>query len=124
MKSWIARALVLGMLASLLMVGPSASGAAVKIKAKGTAGNYDFAPTFPHVAKGRKVKWVNTTSVFHNLTFYDGRWDGKRFDLPGNGSFAKKPRKNGEYFYRCTIHSTFSSGNCNGMCGAFHVSKD
>jgi plastocyanin len=125
MKSWMVRVLVAGVLASLLAVGGPAAGGSVKIKAKGTPGNFSFSPTFPHVEKGSKVVWKNTTPYLHRLAFYKGKWEGKSFDLPANGSFSKKPKRTGQYFYRCSIpgHSTLTGDNCSGMCGAFHVAK-
>lgn len=125
MKSWIVKILVAGVLASLLALGSPAVGAAVKIKAKGSPGSFSFSPSYPHVQKGSKVAWKNTTSYTHQLTFYKGKWEGKSFTLPANGSFSKKPKKTGKYFYRCTIpgHSSLSGDDCNGMCGAFHVAN-
>ena len=117
------KVLVAGVLASLLALGSPAVGAAVKIKAKGSPGNFKFDPEYPHVEKGSKVAWKNATSYAHRLAFYKGRWAGKSFDLPANGSFSKKPKKGGKYFYRCSFHSSLSGDNCNGMCGAFHVQK-
>lgn len=117
------KVLVAGMLASLLALGSPAVGAAVTIKAKGSPGNFSFSPRFPHVQKGSKVAWKNITPYQHQLSFYKGKWAGKSFTLPANGSFSKKPRKTGKYFYRCGVpgHSSLAGDNCTGMCGAFQV---
>lgn len=126
MKPWMVKVLVacvVASLASLLAFGGAAMGAATTIKAKGSPGNYSWDPKSPHVPKGNKVRWKNTTSTSHRMSFYRKRWKGKTFSLPANGTFTKKPRRRGTYIYRCTIpgHSTLSNGNCSGMCGRFHV---
>lgn len=114
-------AVIAAVVAGLLLVPAVATSRPVVIKAK--SGPLRFTPNFPHVVKGQKVKWKNTTSSSHTLSFYKGRWSGKTFSLPANGSFAKKPKRRGTYYYRCSVpgHSTLVDDNCNGMCGKFHV---
>ena len=125
MRSWVAKVLIAGVLASLLAFGGTAMGAVVTIKAKGSAGNFSWSPNFPHVEKGNQVRWKNTTSTAHRMSFYKGKWEGKTFQLPANGTFTKKPKRLGTYYYRCSIpgHSTLSGDNCSGMCGRFHVAN-
>ena len=125
MRSWMVKVLVAGVLASLLALGSPAVGAAVRIKAQGSPGNFSFSPSYPHVQKGSKVAWKNATPYRHQLSFYKGDWEGKSFKLPANGNFSKLPKTTGKYFYRCSRpgHSSLAGDNCTGMCGAFHVAN-
>ena len=106
-------------LATGLAFAPAALGATERVK---TTNNNRWNPDFEHVARGTRVVWKNPASRnrTHNVKAYGNNWNKFEILSPGE-STRKRFRQNGTYKYRCTIHSTLNSGNCNGMCGIIHV---
>lgn len=77
-------------------------------------------PKHRYITKGDRIMWRNPTSRSHNIRAYGGNWSYSR-SLPPGERRAKRFRKRGTFRYRCTLHSTLSSGRCDGMCGVVHV---
>lgn len=104
------------MLASTILVaGLAASASAGSVTVKATNAN-TFKPKIANVSDGTKVVWKNPSSRTHNVTATSKNWTKSATIAVGSAtSFTFK--KSGKYRYRCTLHSTLSSGKCSGMCG-------
>jgi plastocyanin len=116
----VRRATIVTMVAALALALPVTPAGARR--AKVTMGSATFSPDFKHVKPRTKVIWKNASNSLHNVTAYGGGWNKSSSVSPGART-SKKFKKKGTYFYRCTIHSTLSGDDCNGMCGVIHVSK-
>jgi plastocyanin len=103
---------------SLLPAGASQS-ATSRVKATDSR---TWSPDFRHIGPGNRIVWKNPTSARHTLTAWKGRWSKDVSLAPGERT-AKKFKRKGQYYYRCTIHSTVIDGDCNGMCGLIHVAN-
>jgi plastocyanin len=72
------------------------------------------------------VKWVNPSGASdHNVVSMNTGTDWK-MDLtllrPHNGNSARHTfKKDGDYYFRCTLHSDKIEGNWQGMYGIIHV---
>ncbi len=113
------RFIVVVVLAASLFLAPAAFGDTHRIKA--TAGNR-WNPDFQHIHKGEKIRWKNPAAhdKTHVVKSYGGNWDKSVTLQPGEGT-GKRFKRTGSFKYRCTLHSTLSGGECNGMCGLIHV---
>lgn len=107
--------------AAVAVVGLAAPslGDTTRIKAVKKNGKYVWSDDFVSVNKGDKVVWRNPTSVNHTVTFYEGAT--KNTTIGPDERTSKTFKTSGPKYYRCTIHSTLSDGECNGMCGHVHV---
>ncbi|MCJ7832545.1 MAG: plastocyanin/azurin family copper-binding protein [Actinobacteria bacterium] len=102
-------------LATLLVGAMAASASAGAVRITATDGNV-FKPKIVRVSKGTKAVWRNTSAITHNVTATGGRWSKAATMAPGSAtSFTFK--RVGTYRYRCTLHSSLTSGKCTGMCG-------
>ena len=113
--------------AGLLTAVPATSaGATYGVRAAGSVGSFRWEPDFRHITKGNRVRWRNPTNVTHRVVAYRGPWSKSTSIAPGE-STVKKFRRAGTYLYRCTVtgHSSLSSsGECSGMCGEVHVTRN
>ena len=111
--------------ACLFAVASPAGGGRVRIKAAGTTGSFHWEPDFRHVVKGTVVVWKNPTSSGHRVRAYTNNWS-KDSELPSGGSTRKRFKKPGLYGFRCTVpgHSSLNGGECSGMCGEVHVTRN
>ena len=94
----------------------SASGAAIAgvdatIRGSGTSWN----PTRVRIGNGDTVRWRSVSGT-HTVTAYGGGWS-KNTRISAGETTRRTFSNDGVYRFRCTIHSTLSSGNCSGMCG-------
>ncbi len=116
-----------GLAVSLLLGVPGTAPAATfVVKATGDAPtNFRWMPDFRHIVKGNRVRWKNPTEATHRVVSYSGPWTKNMSIAPGETT-AKRFRKPGKYLYRCTVtgHSTLSNGECTGMCGQVHVTRN
>lgn len=113
------RFILVVVLAAGLFLAPAAFGDTYKIKT--TAGN-SWNPDFQHIHKGEKIRWKNRAAngKVHVVKSYGGNWNKNVTLQPGDGT-SKRFKRTGSFKYRCTIHSSVSGGECNGMCGLIHV---
>ena len=94
-----------------LAVGAPSAFAVERVRASGTS----FRPRRVEANVGERVVWRSTNGT-HTVTSYRGDWNKNTTITEGERtSFTFSDR--GRYRYRCTIHSTLSDGQCNGMCG-------
>ncbi len=121
-RSTVVVALVVGLLC--LGAGP-AGGGRTRVRAAGSAGSWEWQPDFKHIVKGTTVIWKNPTESTHTVTAYSDNW-GKDTRVPSGESTRKRFRKTGSYLYRCMqpTHSSVSGGECSGMCGEIHVTRN
>ena len=118
-RMWV-RLLVAGLVALLILTVSAAALAAIK-KVKAVDGN-KFKPKHAYIEKGDKIRWKNRDNIVHDVKAMGKKWKYKRVLQPGDTA-TRKFGKVGTFKYRCTIHSTVSSGVCSGMCGFVHVLK-
>lgn len=120
------RFLVLVLAASCVVAFQAPSlGDSYRVRAAGSAGAWEWKPSFRHIVKGDRVVWKNPTSSRHTVKAYSQNWK-KNSELEAEGGrTSKRFRKRGTYLYRCTQpgHSSVSSGACEGMCGEIHVAR-
>ncbi len=123
-SKWMRRGAVTVVSAGLIVAFAAPTlGDTTRIKAvKKDNGKYDWNKDFVGVSKGDRVVWKNPTGVNHTVTFYKGPGPDKNTTIGPGERTSKKFRKRGAYYYRCTLHSKLSDGNCNGMCGHVHTS--
>lgn len=109
----------------LTAVSPASSGATFRVRATGGPGTFRWDPDFRHIVKGNRIRWRNPTNVTHRVVAYSGPWSKNTAIGPGE-STVKKFRRAGTYLYRCTVtgHSALSGGECSGMCGQIHVTRN
>lgn len=95
------------------------------MKAAGSPGSWQWQPGFKHIVKGTVVVWKNPTSSTHRVTAYTDNWS-KDTAVASGESTRKRFKKPGLYGYRCTVtgHSSLSGGECEGMCGEIHVTRN
>jgi plastocyanin len=80
-----------------------------------------WSPSRVTVDRGSRVVWRATT-LNHTVRAYGGGW--RFFDAisaTGNPTASRVFNSTGRFKFRCTIHSTLTSGVCNGMCGRVRV---
>lgn len=94
-------------------------GDTTRIKAVKRDGKSVWNKDFVSINKGDKVVWKNPTNKNHTVTFYEGAT--KNTTIGPDERTSKKFKTRGAKYYRCTLHSTLSDGECNGMCGHVHV---
>ncbi len=104
--------LVVTCLVLALVMSSSVSAATYRVRARGVR----FRPAALSVPVGSRVVWRIIDGT-HTVTATSNNWN-KSTGLLGAGSRTKfRFERRGTYRYRCTVHSTLSDGNCNGMCG-------
>ncbi|MPZ70039.1 MAG: hypothetical protein GEU71_10990 [Actinobacteria bacterium] len=119
------------MLALMLAVGSSvfvsgSASAAVDLVIKAKPGD-QWSPAHPIVRRGGDgkvvVKWKNPRNRVHDIksTNEGKNWTLKRKTLRKGDAARKTFKKNGNYYFRCTLHSTKSGGGFVGMVGIVHV---
>lgn len=118
-RAWV-RLLVAGLVAIMILTVSAVAMAAIK-RVKAVDGN-KFKPKHAYIEKGDKIRWKNNDNVVHNMKAMGANWNYKATIQPGETA-TRKFRKKGTFKYRCTLHSTVSSGVCSGMCGFVHVLK-
>ena len=109
--------------AALLFAGAlalSASGIALAgvdatIRGSGTSWN----PERVTIDPGDIVPWRSVSGT-HTVTAFGGGWS-KDTRIAAGESTRKTFNSAGTYKFRCTLHSTLSSGTCSGMCGRVRV---
>ncbi|MGH2694351.1 MAG: cupredoxin domain-containing protein [Actinomycetota bacterium] len=111
--------------ATVLAFPATSAGDTKRVRAEGTVGSFRWDPSFRHIVKGDRIVWKNTTNAAHRVKSYGGNWSFKK-DLPVDGRVRKRFRKRGTFRYRCTLpgHSNLDSGDCTGMCGVIHVTRN
>lgn len=111
MKRSHARIAVVAATAIALVVPAVAAEAKVSRRGMGTLGTVArvrmvdgnrFRPATLTVARGTRVRWVNSDNVSHTTTSNTGLW-GETLS-PGE-RFARRFRRAGEFDYRCTFHT-------------------
>ena len=115
------RLVTLAVLCFGLLLSPAAHGDTYTIRATSTN---SWNPDFRHITKGNRIRWRNPSTNFsdHVVKSYGNNWS-KNVRLDPGEATRKRFRRTGAFKYRCTIHSTLSGGNCNGMCGVVHVTN-
>jgi plastocyanin len=118
MRASIVKALVgLVVIAALVVSAlPAFGGATFGVRATSNR----WRPRHTYIARGDTVRWRNPSSRRHTIKAYGGNWSYFR-RLPRGEARARRFFSFGTYRYRCTLHSTLSSGSCSGMCGIVHV---
>jgi len=112
----------LAVIAAAVMIGVTGLigvATAETFRVRATSSN-TWKPKHTYIGKGDRVVWRNPTSRKHNIRAYGGNWSFSR-TVPSGERRAKRFRKTGTFRYRCSLHSTLSSGRCSGMCGVVHV---
>ena len=104
------------LLVTVLVLGSVASAATFRVRGKLTDAGYRWKPKMLSVPSGSRVVWKMVDGT-HNVTSISNNWNKSSGNIGSGGSTAFTFNDDGRYRYRCTIHSTLSSGNCNGMCG-------
>jgi len=66
--------------------------------------DFSFSPTHVTIAKGTRVRWVNTGSVGHTSTSNNGKWDSGT--IAAGSSFSRVFKKAGTFRFHCSIHPT------------------
>jgi plastocyanin len=89
-----------------------ASGAFV---VRATSDGNVFRPKRAEVNRGTRVVW-RAVGGSHTVTAYGGGWS-KNVTLSAGERTGFTFDENGRFRYRCTFHSSLSSGRCTGMCG-------
>jgi len=105
----IAAATVVGLVAA----GPASS--AVLVRGVSTDAGFRWRPKVVDVATGTKVNWKAVTGT-HTVTATSKNWS-KNTTISAGQTTSFTFSKTGTFRYRCTIHSSLSSGKCTGMCG-------
>ena len=78
-----------------------------------------FLPARAEVDRGTRVTW-RAVGGTHTVTAYGGGWSkDTRITAGSQTGFTFQER--GTFRYRCRLHSSLSSGVCNGMCGRVRV---
>jgi plastocyanin len=104
------------LLVTVLVLGSVASAATFRVRGTFANGSYRWKPKTLSVASGSRVVW-KIVEGRHNVTSISNNWNKSSGNIGPGGSTAFTFNGGGTYRYRCTLHSTFSNGNCNGMCG-------
>lgn len=102
------------------------TGETFRVRAQGSSPtDFSWMPDFRHITKGNRILWRNPTDATHRVTAYSDNWSKDSAIAPGETT-AKRFRKAGRYLYRCTRpgHSTLAAGECDGMCGTIHVTRN
>jgi plastocyanin len=104
------------LLVTVLVLGSVASAATFRVRGKLTDSGYRWRPKTLSVPSGSRVVWKIVEGT-HNVTSISNNWNKNSGNIGSGGSTAFTFNGGGTYRYRCTLHSTLSSGKCNGMCG-------
>jgi plastocyanin len=115
-------AMVLAAGSVLMFAAPAAARVVIKAKTGNTWTGHISAKV------GEKVIWRNPTLIAHNVKSYNQgkRWRLRRTELETNNrnQVVRRFKKRGNYYFRCTIHSS-SDGNGGyvGMVGIVRVRR-
>jgi plastocyanin len=101
-------------LAALLGTMVPANSATV-IRGVSTDSGFRWRPKITDVAQGTKVVWKSVTGT-HTVTAYGGGWS-KNTTISAGERTSFTFNSSGVFKFRCTLHSTLTSGKCSGMCG-------
>jgi plastocyanin len=75
-----------------------------------------------NVDVGDFIRWRNPTSRTHNVSAIDNGADWNYFrNLPPDTSVRRQFNRTGDFWFRCTLHSSCSGGTCSGQWGIIHV---
>jgi plastocyanin len=99
----------------VLAIAGAASGAVLVRGLRTDTGANVWRPKRVDITAGQTVKW-KAVEGSHTVTAYGGNWS-KNVTLSQGETTTKTFNNNGTYKFRCTFHSTLSSGTCSGMCG-------
>ena len=125
MKLMLVLTLVAG---ATVLIGGQASPAGADLVIKAKSGDR-WAPKHPFIRRGKDgkavIKWKNPTSRRHDIkSTNEGKdWFLKRTTLKKGDAKTKTFKANGNYYYRCTIHSVKDNGAFIGMVGIVHIRK-
>jgi plastocyanin len=101
--------------ALIVTIAAAASGAVLVRGLRKDAGRDVWRPKRVDIARGQTVKWKAVEGA-HTVTAYGGNWS-YNVTLSQGQATTRQFNNNGTYKFRCTFHSTLSSGTCSGMCG-------
>ena len=101
----------------VLIFGSLASAGDFRVRAKEVDPNvYRWRPRSLTVPDGSRVVWRIVDGI-HNVTSTSNNWSKASGNIGEGGRTTFTFNTAGTYRYRCTLHSTLSGGDCNGMCG-------
>jgi plastocyanin len=124
--STLRRGAVVALAAATVFAFPGTSvGETRRVRAEGTPGSFRWDPSFRHIVRGDRIAWKNTTDYAHRIKSYGSNWSFDRA-LAVDGTVRRRFRRRGSFRYRCRIagHSTLENGECTGMCGVIHVTRN
>jgi len=101
--------------AIVVAVAAAALGAVLVRGLRTDDGRNVWRPRRVDITAGQVVKW-KAVEGSHTVTAYGGNWS-KDVTLSQGETTRKRFNDEGTYKFRCTFHSTLSSGVCSGMCG-------
>lgn len=80
-----------------------------------------WSPTTVRISRGDTIKW-RAVSGTHTVNAFGGNWAFSK-PLSTGAVQGRTFRRAGTFLFRCTIHSTLTSGRCSGMCGKVVVRR-
>ena len=114
MRARPVRLIVAAFAVAALALGPSGTAQAV-VAATFRGSGSSWNPTRATINAGQTVRW-KAVSGTHTVTAYGGGWS-KNTRISSGETTRRTFNSTGTFKFRCTLHSTLSSGNCSGMCG-------
>lgn len=116
MRKRFAVLISIGMLFVVTSAPPVSSAVVIKGVACSTCSSgYKWKLRAVSVATGTKVTWRSVVGL-HNVTSTSSNWS-KSTTISAGQTTSFTFKKAGTYRFRCTLHSTLTSGKCSGMCG-------
>jgi plastocyanin len=110
-------AVLVGACVAIALVMPSnALADTFRVRGRLTDVGYRWRPARLSVAVGSRIVWRMVDGT-HNVTATSNNWSKRTNNLPEGSRTAFTFNRRGTYRYRCTLHSQFVNGVCNGMCG-------
>lgn len=130
----LSRAMKLTVLVALVagctyLIAGQASPAVADFVIKAKSGDRWAPQHSPLIRRGKDgkavIKWKNPTRRVHDIkSTNEGKdWFLKRTTLREGDAKTKTFKANGNYHYRCTIHSVKDGGTFVGMVGIVHIRK-
>jgi plastocyanin len=95
--------------------GTALAGVDVTIRGSGSSWN----PERVTIDTGDTVRWRSVSGT-HTVTAFGGGWSKDTRIAEGEAT-RRTFNSTGTFKFRCTLHSTLSSGTCSGMCGRVRV---
>ena len=121
--------ILVALAASVLLVVALSASAEASVPGRGTTtiirgvGSYysspHWSPSIARIAHGTRIEWLAVTN-HHRIAAYGGDWTYNRV-LPNGASVHRRFARRGTFLFRCLIHSSLVSGDCQGMCGKIIV---